>query len=181
MKISYELQGNRLGNQISKLVIEFIKSHINPDPAAAGIPLSAQIQSTQGFNAGGPSFGPPPPSFSQSQRQRERQRNRGSQRNRKRPQSAQPQSFDQAPPTQSFASQSIAGSPVTGFGRHPQGAHAIREMPRRPPLAAAVPASPHPSGFVAGHHGKYLVTLITSSYIFYLNLYHNLQLSSFRF
>ena len=163
LKISYELQGNRLGNQIAKLVIEFIKSHINPDPAAASIPLSAQIQSTQGFNAGGPSFGPPA-SFGKPQRQREQQRNRGSQRNRKRPQSAPPQSFDQAPPTQSFASQSIAGSPVTGFGLHPQGAHAIREMPRRPPLAAAVPASPHPSGFVAGHHGKYPVTLIVYLY-----------------
>merc|ERR1712038_1778484 len=46
-------EGNRLGNTIAKIVVEFIKSHINPDPAAASVPLSAQIQSTQGFNAGG--------------------------------------------------------------------------------------------------------------------------------
>merc|ERR1712150_308782 len=58
-------EGNRLGNTIAKIVVEFIKSHINPDPAAASIPLSAQIQSTQGFNAGGAQG-----QFSSPQRQR---------------------------------------------------------------------------------------------------------------
>merc|ERR1711981_1106182 len=51
-------EGNRLGNTIAKIVVEFIKSHINPDPAAASVPLSAQIQSTQGSQRGGSqSFG----------------------------------------------------------------------------------------------------------------------------
>ena len=38
-------QGIRLGNEIAKIVVEFMKNHINPDPAAASLPLSALIQS----------------------------------------------------------------------------------------------------------------------------------------
>merc|ERR1712150_465092 len=106
-------EGNRLGNTIAKIVVEFIKSHINPDPAAASIPLSAQIQSTQGFNAGGAQgqFSSPQRqrgqgSFGASQGQRGQgfggaQGQGGAQGFRG---AGNQQGFGQAPPAQNFAS-----------------------------------------------------------------------------
>ena len=182
-------QGNRLGNQIAKIVIEFIKSHINPDPAAAGVPLSAQIQSTRGFNAGSPSLSRGQGSRNQGQRNQgsqslggaQGQRNQGSQafggtqgrfpqrqrggdqgqRNSFGGAPGQPQqSFDRSPPSQNFASQSIAGAPATGFGQP----EPLRELPRRLPVAtAAVAPAPASSGFVGGHHGILLKYLFGNS------------------
>lgn len=193
-------EGNRLGNKIGKIVVEFIKSHINPDPAAASIPLSAQILSTQGFNAGGAqgTFSSPrgqgqsgqgAQGFSGAQGQRgqaaqgfggaQGQRGQagqgfgGSQGQRgqagfggaqgQQGFGGNQQSFGQAQPTQNFASLSIGGNqlvgtPSSGFGRASQAqaqpSQPLRELPRRQPLAAAVPAVPAaPTGFLAGHPG----------------------------
>ena len=50
--IQIHFQGNRIGNKIAKLAIEFIKRHIDPDPTAASVPLYSQIKSLQSSNDG---------------------------------------------------------------------------------------------------------------------------------
>ena len=45
-------QGLRLGNEVAKSAIEFIRRHIDPDTAATSGPLSEQIKSIQMFNSG---------------------------------------------------------------------------------------------------------------------------------
>ena len=84
MNFDYVFQGNRIGNQIGKLVVEFIKSHINPHPSTANLPLSSQILSTQGISTG---FNRPVPA--NSLRESPRQLSQG---------------FDRSPPTQTFGS-----------------------------------------------------------------------------
>ena len=142
--VDYKFQGNRIGNQIGKLVVEFIKSHINPDPAAASVPLSSQILSTQGFS---PGFNRSPPAQSFGG-ETPRQRNPG---------------FMRSPPAQSFG-ETPRQRPQQGFNRSPPtpsrqrtpqpfrespSPQPLRELPRRLPGVAA-------PGFVTGHPGTHI-------------------------